>query len=147
MLDQTFDRLQKLVSQLELLDEKLSQDDVNKKLLRSLSPELNTHAIVWRNKADLDTMSMNDLYNNLKSQLNHEDLQQIHLDDMEEMDLRWQMAMLTMRWSVITATRGDILLGSAELQEIKTTRTKKAQEGVCCDGLSEYDWSDQEEEG
>ncbi|GJR58874.1 hypothetical protein Tco_1501036 [Tanacetum coccineum] len=58
--------LQKLVSQLELLDEKLSQDDVNKKLLRSLSPELNTHAIVWRNKADLDTMSMNDLYNNLK---------------------------------------------------------------------------------
>nr|GEU44253.1 hypothetical protein [Tanacetum cinerariifolium] len=26
-----------------------------------------------------------------------EDLQQIHLDDLEEMDLRWQMAMLTMR--------------------------------------------------
>ncbi|GKG13330.1 hypothetical protein Tco_0350290, partial [Tanacetum coccineum] len=135
------------------------------------------------NKADLDTMSMDDLYNNLKvyepeikgmsslissnaanftnidnlsddvicaffaSQLNspklvHEDLQQIHPDDMEEMDLRWQTAMLTMRarrflkntgmkslllmairllvltspkWSVITATRGDIMLGSAEL--------------------------------
>ncbi|GKD34359.1 ribonuclease H-like domain-containing protein, partial [Tanacetum coccineum] len=66
MLDQTFDRLQKLVSQLELLDEKLSQEDVNKKLLRSLSPEWNTHAVVWRNKADLDTMSMDDLYNNLK---------------------------------------------------------------------------------
>ncbi|GJT67649.1 putative reverse transcriptase domain-containing protein [Tanacetum coccineum] len=39
MLDQTFDRLQNLVSQLELLDEKLSQEDVNKKLLRSLSSE------------------------------------------------------------------------------------------------------------
>ncbi|GJU64230.1 hypothetical protein Tco_1246065 [Tanacetum coccineum] len=52
--------------ELELLDEKLSQDDVNQKLLRSLSPEWNTHAVVWRNKADLDTMSMNDLYNNLK---------------------------------------------------------------------------------
>ncbi|GJU64797.1 putative ribonuclease H-like domain-containing protein, partial [Tanacetum coccineum] len=149
MLDQTFDRLQKLVSQLELLDEKLSQEDVNQKLLRSLSPEWNTHAIVWRNKADLDTMSMDNLYNNLKvyepevkgmsssintahgvstastqvnaanftnidnlsdavicaffasqpnsPQLVHEDLQQIHPDDMEEMDLRWQMAMLTMR--------------------------------------------------
>ncbi|GJR17347.1 hypothetical protein Tco_0965874 [Tanacetum coccineum] len=47
MLDQTFDRLQNL-------------------LLRSLSPEWNTHAVVWRNKADLDTMSMDDLYNNLK---------------------------------------------------------------------------------
>ncbi|GJR44218.1 hypothetical protein Tco_1312321 [Tanacetum coccineum] len=61
MLDQTFDRLQKLVSQLELLGEKLSQEDVNQKLLRSLSPEWNTHAVVWRNKADLDTMSMDDL--------------------------------------------------------------------------------------
>ncbi|GJT75079.1 hypothetical protein Tco_1041804 [Tanacetum coccineum] len=66
MLDQTFDRLQKLVSQLELLDEKLSQEDVNQKLLRSLSPKWNTHAIVWRNKAELETMSMDDLYNNLK---------------------------------------------------------------------------------
>ncbi|GKA34885.1 hypothetical protein Tco_0721314 [Tanacetum coccineum] len=58
MLDQTFDRLQKLVSQLELLDEKLSQEDVNQRLLRSLSPEWNTHAVVWRNRADLDTMSI-----------------------------------------------------------------------------------------
>ncbi|GKB42729.1 retrotransposon protein, putative, ty1-copia subclass, partial [Tanacetum coccineum] len=164
--------LQKLMSQLELLDEKLSQEDVNQKLLRSLSPEWNTHAVVWRNKADLDTISMDDLYNNLKvyepevkgmsssssstqnmdfvsssnnnnsntnkavntahevsttstqvnaanstnienlsdavicaflasqpnnPQLAHEDLQQIHPDDLEEMDLRWQMAMLTMR--------------------------------------------------
>ncbi|GJU42481.1 hypothetical protein Tco_1195438 [Tanacetum coccineum] len=66
MLDQTFDRLQKLVSQLELLGETISQEDVNQKLLRSLSPEWNTHVVVWRNKTDLDTMSMDDLYNNLK---------------------------------------------------------------------------------
>ncbi|GJU45830.1 ribonuclease H-like domain-containing protein, partial [Tanacetum coccineum] len=51
---------------LELLDEKLLQEDVNQKLLRSLAPKWNTHAVVWRNKADLDTMSMDDLYNNLK---------------------------------------------------------------------------------
>nr|GEV32372.1 hypothetical protein [Tanacetum cinerariifolium] len=91
MLDQTFNRLQKLVSQLELLGEKLSEEDVNQKLLKSLSPEWNIHVVVWRNKADLDTMSMDDLYNYLK------DLEHIHLDDLEEMDLRWQMAMLTMR--------------------------------------------------
>ncbi|GJW16273.1 hypothetical protein Tco_0020406 [Tanacetum coccineum] len=66
ILDQTFDRLQKLVSQLELLDEKLLQEDVNQKLLRCLSPEWNTHVIVWMNKTDLDTMSMYDLYKNLK---------------------------------------------------------------------------------
>ncbi|GKD69850.1 proline-rich receptor-like protein kinase PERK9, partial [Tanacetum coccineum] len=66
MLDQNFNRLQKLVSQLELLGEKISQEDVNQKLLRSLSPKRNTHAVVWRNNTDLDTMSMDDLYNNLK---------------------------------------------------------------------------------
>nr|GEU30895.1 uncharacterized mitochondrial protein AtMg00810-like [Tanacetum cinerariifolium] len=169
MLDQTFYIIQKLVSQLELLCEKISQEDVNQKLLRSLSPEWNTHVVMWRNKDDFETMSMNDLYNNLKiyepevkgvsslisstqnmvfvsssnnntngvvntahevftastqvndafssnidnlsdvvicafltsqpnsHQLAHEDLEQIHQDDMEEMDLRWQMAMLTMR--------------------------------------------------
>ncbi|GJS28306.1 hypothetical protein Tco_0488926 [Tanacetum coccineum] len=69
MLDQTFDRLQKLMNQLELLDEKLSQEDVNQKLLRSLSLESNAHVIVWRNKAELDTMSMDDLYNNLKNNI------------------------------------------------------------------------------
>ncbi|GJT38422.1 ribonuclease H-like domain-containing protein [Tanacetum coccineum] len=34
--------------------------------LRSLSPEWNTHTIVWRNKPEIDTLSLDDLYNNLK---------------------------------------------------------------------------------
>ncbi|GKE89399.1 hypothetical protein Tco_1566874 [Tanacetum coccineum] len=55
-----------IVEGLELLGEKISQEDVNQKLLRSLSPEWNTHVVVRRNKADLDTMSMDDVYNNLK---------------------------------------------------------------------------------
>ncbi|GJT57000.1 ribonuclease H-like domain-containing protein [Tanacetum coccineum] len=147
VLDQTFDRLQKLISQLEIHGESISQED----------PEI-------------DTLSLDDLYNNLKiyepevkgtsssstntqnvafvssnstsstngavntahgattastqattvnsttidnlsdavicaffasqpnnPQLDKEDLQQIHLDDLEDMDLRWHMAMLTMR--------------------------------------------------
>ncbi|GJV20213.1 hypothetical protein Tco_1369233 [Tanacetum coccineum] len=68
------------------------------------------------------------------------------------------LVLISPKWSATTATRGDILLGSAELQEIKTTRTRKAQEGVpvetststalvSCDGLGGYDWSDQAEEG
>ncbi|GJT74319.1 ribonuclease H-like domain-containing protein [Tanacetum coccineum] len=107
------------------------------KLLRSLSPEWNTHAVVWRNKPELETMSMDDLYNNLKVYepevkgtssssistqnmafvssnnsgstnevvntanevfaISTQDLQQLHPDDLEEIDLRWQMTMLTMR--------------------------------------------------
>nr|GFB46115.1 hypothetical protein [Tanacetum cinerariifolium] len=42
-LDQNFDRLQKLVSQLELLKESKSQEDVNQKFLRSLPSEWNMH--------------------------------------------------------------------------------------------------------
>ncbi|GKE33224.1 hypothetical protein Tco_1452546 [Tanacetum coccineum] len=44
----------------------ISQEDVNQKFLRSLSPEWNTHIIVWRNKPKIDTLSLDDLYNNLK---------------------------------------------------------------------------------
>nr|GEW74956.1 hypothetical protein [Tanacetum cinerariifolium] len=83
-------------------------------------------------------------------QLAHEDLEQIHPDDMKEMYLRWQMAMLTMR-----ARRGDTLLGSVEFQEIKTTSTRRSVHVetpactalVSCDGLGGYDQSDQAEEG
>ncbi|GJR47089.1 hypothetical protein Tco_1315192 [Tanacetum coccineum] len=58
VLDQTFDRLQKLISQLEIHGESISQEDVNQKFLRSLSPEWNTHTIVWRNKPEIDTLSL-----------------------------------------------------------------------------------------
>ncbi|GKA63406.1 hypothetical protein Tco_0763012 [Tanacetum coccineum] len=65
-LDQIYDRLQKLISQLEIHGETISQEDLNLKLLRSLPSEWKTHTLIWRNKSDLDTLSMDDLYNNLK---------------------------------------------------------------------------------
>ncbi|GJX58625.1 hypothetical protein Tco_0290015 [Tanacetum coccineum] len=65
-LDQIYDRLQKLISQLEIHGEIISQEDINLKLLRSLPTEWKTHTLIWGNKSDLDTMSMDDLYNNLK---------------------------------------------------------------------------------
>ncbi|GJW10431.1 putative ribonuclease H-like domain-containing protein [Tanacetum coccineum] len=133
-LVQTYDRLQKLISQLEILGETISQEDMNLKFLRSLLSELKTHNLIWRNKPDLDTLSMDDLYNNLKiyetevkgSSSSNQNSQNvafvssnnsgssnqaygsnsantdsmsdvIDADDLEEMDLKWQMAMLTMR--------------------------------------------------
>nr|GFA48953.1 hypothetical protein [Tanacetum cinerariifolium] len=65
-LEQTFNRLQAIVSQLEFMDVEIKQDDLNQKLLTSLSPEWLMHTIVWRNRSDLDTMSLDDLYNHLK---------------------------------------------------------------------------------
>ncbi|GJS91647.1 hypothetical protein Tco_0774283 [Tanacetum coccineum] len=57
---------QKLISQLEIHGEVISQKDTNLKLLRSLPSAWNNIALIMRNKADLDGLSMDDLYNNLK---------------------------------------------------------------------------------
>ncbi|GKA40072.1 hypothetical protein Tco_0732665 [Tanacetum coccineum] len=65
-LDKTYDRFQKLISQLEIHDEVISQEDANLKLLRSLPSAWNNIALIMYNKADLDELSMDDLYNNLK---------------------------------------------------------------------------------
>nr|GEX51827.1 hypothetical protein [Tanacetum cinerariifolium] len=51
--------LHKLISQLEILGEFLSQEDINLKFLRSLPTE-------WRNKTDLEEQSLDDLFNSLK---------------------------------------------------------------------------------
>nr|GEW54041.1 hypothetical protein [Tanacetum cinerariifolium] len=195
---ENLDQMQKLVSQLEIHEVSLSQEDVNLKFLRSLPSKWKTHTLICRNKADLEEHSLDDLFNSLKiyeakvkhsssignstqnlafvsssnidsttdsvsaatsvsaicaklsvsshpnidslsnaviysfftsqstsPQLDNKDLKQIDVDDLEEMDLRWQMAMLTMR------ARRDILLGSVGLL--------RTQEGC-------YDWSYQAEE-
>ncbi|GJZ52728.1 hypothetical protein Tco_0607613 [Tanacetum coccineum] len=128
VIEQTYERLQKLISQLEMHGKVISQKDINHKFLRSLSQEWTMHTIVWRNKPEIETLSLDDLFNNLKAyesegasnslitvenlidaviysffasqpsipHLDNEDLQQIHPDDLEEMDLRWNIAMLTM---------------------------------------------------
>ncbi|GJU27319.1 hypothetical protein Tco_1165940 [Tanacetum coccineum] len=179
MLDQTFDRLQKLVSQLELLGETISQEDClaqvqahrtwllcplsinnNSSTNRSVSTtqSVNTAKGVFVantqvNAANIDNLSDAVICAFFTSQPNnpqlaHEDLQQIHPDDLEEMDLRWQMAMLTIR-----ARR--FLKNTEYLSfKIRLTRTRKVLEGlmpvetststalVSCDGLGGYDWSD-----
>ncbi|GJR81346.1 hypothetical protein Tco_0152131 [Tanacetum coccineum] len=160
-LDSIFTQLQKIVSQLAILGENISQEDLNFKFLRSLPSEWSMHVVVWRNKPDLGSISFDDLYNNFKiveqevkrsvisssnlsshnvafvstssstndvntsnvhasttdntarlsdatiyaflanqpngSQVVHEDLEQIHEDDLEEMDLKWQLALLSMK--------------------------------------------------
>nr|GEU45923.1 hypothetical protein [Tanacetum cinerariifolium] len=140
-LDQIHDRLLKLVSQLEIHVVSLSQEDVNMKFLRSLPSKWKTHTLIWRNKADLEEQSLDDLFNSLKiyeaevkisfstgtttqnlafvsssntdsttksvsaaasvsavcAKMPVSSLLNIDVDDLEEMDLRWQMAMLTMK--------------------------------------------------
>ncbi|GJU84826.1 ribonuclease H-like domain-containing protein [Tanacetum coccineum] len=167
-LEQTFNKLQAIVSHLEFMDVPIEQDDLNQKFLSSLAPEWLVYTIVWRNMDDLDKMSLDDVYNHLKvyepevqkrtgsnsqnmafisspntssgksevptasvqtasvqvsiartnvaaaslsydtvcayiatqsngSQIKYEDITQIDDDDIEEMDIKWNLALLSMR--------------------------------------------------
>ncbi|GJV85460.1 ribonuclease H-like domain-containing protein [Tanacetum coccineum] len=65
-LDSIFNRLQKIVSQLTILGEIITPEELNLKFLRSLPTEWGMHVVVWRNKSDLGSISFDDLYNNFK---------------------------------------------------------------------------------
>ncbi|GJS43532.1 putative ribonuclease H-like domain-containing protein [Tanacetum coccineum] len=109
-LDSIFNRLQKIVTQLVILGENISQEDLNLKFLRSLPSEWNSQIIEQevnrtansssssssQNMAFVSSPSSTNELNNAYG-LVHEDLEQIHEDDLEEMDSKWQLALLSMR--------------------------------------------------
>nr|GEZ53735.1 hypothetical protein [Tanacetum cinerariifolium] len=152
-LDQIHDRLQKLVSQLEIHGVSLSQEDVYLKLQKLVS-QLEIHGV---------SLSQEDVNLNQSTspQLDNEDLKQINVDDLEEIDLRWQMAMLTMRARrFLQKTRRNLVdnrvttIGhkkdwvAAEPQRrhvLVETSTSNALVSQC-DGIGSYDWSYQVEE-
>ncbi|GKD54810.1 ribonuclease H-like domain-containing protein [Tanacetum coccineum] len=111
VIDQTYEGLQKLISQLEMHGEVIPQEDINKKFLRSFSQKWTMHTIgintastqgVADSSTTIENLSDAVIYSFFASQksipqLDNENLQQIHPDDLEEIDLRWNIAMLTMR--------------------------------------------------
>ncbi|GJV42292.1 putative ribonuclease H-like domain-containing protein [Tanacetum coccineum] len=118
VLDQTFYRLQKLISQLEIHGERTSSSSSNTQNVAFVSSNstnstngaVNTaHGVTTAstqatavNSTTIDNLSDAVICALFASQsnspqLDNEDLQQINPNDLEEMDLRWQMAMLTMR--------------------------------------------------
>ncbi|GJW01880.1 putative ribonuclease H-like domain-containing protein [Tanacetum coccineum] len=139
-LDSIFNRLQKIVSRLAILGVVIAQEDLNSKFLSSLPPEWNTHVVVWMNKPEVETMSIDDFTSSTNdantaspqvstarpnvnaaspqvsiasvsdntvyafmvenpngSNVLHQDLEQIHEDDLEAMDLKWQLSLLSVR--------------------------------------------------
>nr|GEU34246.1 reverse transcriptase domain-containing protein [Tanacetum cinerariifolium] len=98
-LDQIHDRLQKLISQLEILGEPLSQEVTNE----SVSAVAIVFAASTKPLASIlsNVDNLSDAYSfasqSNSPQLENDDLKQIDADDLEDMDLKWQMDMLTMR--------------------------------------------------
>ncbi|GJU88389.1 hypothetical protein Tco_1300812 [Tanacetum coccineum] len=202
-------------------------EGLDKTYNRSLPLAWNNIALIMRNKSDLDTMSMDDLYNNLKvyeaeiksqssSSLNsqnvafvysddisstnevvntahdvpatsskrqasssnyaddvmfsffvnqynspwldNEDLEQIDIDDLEKMDLKWQVAMLTIRVKrFLKKTRRNLNFNGKETVGFDKTMVEcynchrrvetPINTLVVQDGIGGYDWSYQAEEG
>ncbi|GJY94836.1 hypothetical protein Tco_0511197 [Tanacetum coccineum] len=78
-----------------------------------------------------------------RSQLVHEDLEQIHDDDLEEMDLKWNMALLSMRARKFYQRTGRKIIIDGSSSSSKAVRIKDASEKAMCaiDGAG-FDWSD-----
>nr|GFD04225.1 hypothetical protein [Tanacetum cinerariifolium] len=105
-LDQIHDRLQKLVSQLEIHGVSLSQEDVNLNTTDSVSVVASVSAACVKLPAtplpNVDSLSNAVIYSFFASQptspqFDNKDLKQIDVDEIEEMDLRWQKVMLTIQ--------------------------------------------------
>ncbi|GJY18704.1 ribonuclease H-like domain-containing protein, partial [Tanacetum coccineum] len=166
-LHKGYDKFQSLLSQLEIHGAGVSTEDANQKFLRSLPSSWSQVSLVMRTKPEVDSLSFDDLYNNLRvfesdvkgstgssssaqnvifvssestsstnnvstaygvstssgynsqrenslsytdelmysffanqsngPHLDHEDLEQLDEFDLEEMDLKWKVAMISMR--------------------------------------------------
>ncbi|GKB11236.1 ribonuclease H-like domain-containing protein [Tanacetum coccineum] len=193
-LDKTYDRFQKLISQLEIHDT-LSMDDLynNMKVYESeikgqTSSSSNSHNVAF--VSSINSSSTNEIVNTAHSvsaasfkdqastaayvddvmfsffanqsnapQLDNEDLEQIDADDLKEMDLKWQVAMLTMRVECYNCHRKGHFARKCRALRNQGNRNKYAPRRnapvdtsttnalVVEDGIGGYDWSFQAEEG
>nr|GEW66744.1 hypothetical protein [Tanacetum cinerariifolium] len=138
-LHKGYDRMQKILSQLNQLKAKPEDEDINLKSLRALPSSWSQVALTLKTKCGLELLSFDDLYyklktlevdvkgyttfsssqstapshsafvsttsaskkmsyrDSLKQQLAYGDFEQIEKLDLEEMDLKWQMDMLSVR--------------------------------------------------
>ncbi|GKD62300.1 hypothetical protein Tco_1299809, partial [Tanacetum coccineum] len=143
--DQTFDRLQNLFRQLEIHGENISQEDVNQNTS-------NTNGAVNTAHGATTASTQATIVNSTT------------IDNLSDavicaffIDLRWQMAMLTMRARrFLKNTKRKITMNgtktigfdkSKNTRKVVTVETTTSNALILCDGLGDYDWSDQAEEG
>nr|GEW29707.1 hypothetical protein [Tanacetum cinerariifolium] len=99
---------------------------------------------------NVDTLSDVVIYSFLASQsnsphLDNDDLKQIDADDLEEMNLKWQMAMLTVECRSPKDIRRNVPVEPQRRNVPVKTSTSNALV-LQCDGMGIYDWSFQTEE-
>ncbi|GJY16785.1 putative ribonuclease H-like domain-containing protein [Tanacetum coccineum] len=161
---------------------------------RFLPPECNTHAVIWMNKAEIETMSIDDLYNNFKiveqsvkksvgassgaqnlafmtalstsstndvniakpafevstvrpnvNTTSPQDLEQIHEDDLEAMDLKWQLSLLSMRAKRAPRNKEGQFRNQDNTRKHGNNEDTSSKAMLAINGVG-FDWSDMAEE-
>nr|GFB51778.1 ribonuclease H-like domain-containing protein [Tanacetum cinerariifolium] len=130
----------------------------------SVSVAVNVSAIGTKLSAstlpNVDSLSNAIIYSFFASQssspqLDNKDLEQIDVDDLEKMDLKWQMAMLTMRARRFLQKTGRNLGANSptsmgfDMAKRRNVPVETSTSNVLvsqCDGTGTYDWSYQAEE-
>ncbi|GKC15357.1 putative ribonuclease H-like domain-containing protein, partial [Tanacetum coccineum] len=186
VIDQIYERLQKLISQLEIHGEVISQEDINQKSQGTSSFGTNSQNVAYvssnstssptrivntaqsvttastqvsaANSTTVDNLSDVVIYSFFASQpsslqLDNEDLKQIHSDDLEEMDLKYNIAILIDYGLTYEGKKRDLQGLEENNRNREPTRRNVPVEASTsnalvsqCDSMG-YDWSDQAEEG
>ncbi|GJU99478.1 hypothetical protein Tco_1328749 [Tanacetum coccineum] len=142
VIEQTYERLQKLISQLEMHGEVIPQEDINQNATRAFNtaPGVNTASTQSAANSSTTVENLSDamIYSFFASQpsiprLDNEDLKQIHPDDLEEIDLR-------------APRNQDSRKREPTRRTVPVEKTTSNALVSQCDGFG-YDWSDQAEEG
>ncbi|GJR99916.1 hypothetical protein Tco_0316425 [Tanacetum coccineum] len=193
--------------------------DLNLKILSSLPPEWNTHVVVWMNKPEVETMSIDDLYNNFQiveqkvkktvgtssggqnlafmtapstsstndantaspqvsaaspsvnvaspqvctasvsdntvytfmvenpngSNVLHQDLEKIHEDDLEAMDLKWQLSLLSVKAKKAPRSKEGQFKNQDNTRKQGNNEETSSKAMLAIEGVG-FDWSDMAEE-
>ncbi|GJY06282.1 hypothetical protein Tco_0373336 [Tanacetum coccineum] len=162
-LDRSYDRFQKLISQLEIHADLygLSMDDLYNNL-KVYEAEIKSQSSSSSNSQNVALYLQMILAVLMNPQLDNEDLEQIDTDDLEEMDLKWQVVMLTMRVKrFLKKTRRNLNFNGKETVGFDKTKGNRNGDAlrrivpvetltnalVVQDGIGGYDWSFQAKEG
>nr|GEU51760.1 ribonuclease H-like domain-containing protein [Tanacetum cinerariifolium] len=146
-LDLIFNRLQKIVK--GTTSTNLSSQ--NMAFMSSPSPnstnEVPTDFRVSTSSPQVSTVNLSDVtvYTFLAnqpngSQLMHEDQEQIHKDDLEEMDLKWQLALLSMRAKRVLRSQENITRNQETIRRAVNVEDTSSKAMVAIDGAG-FNWS------
>nr|GEZ67004.1 ribonuclease H-like domain-containing protein [Tanacetum cinerariifolium] len=98
----TFNQYNDAKSLFAVVETRFGGNEATKKTQKTLLKQM------YKNFSAPSTESLDSIFNRLQKILVHKDLEQIHKDNLEEMDLKWQLALLSMREREINLLKNEL---------------------------------------